>query len=708
MVGEPEARITLSADVSKAISQIERFGMAVDKLSTKNLTKSLEGVEKKVGDFSKKIGGFGKKIGQLGGKMSMFGWRIGLMGLIMMFAGQQIIRMLQGVMKTATQFLTEMADMRGGLKKVTDDLVRMAIGGQLGASSLFLIEGNLNKVVGVVPKAEGEIAKINQSIYGIKLVILEAALPYLQKLADAFESLAGDEKFKKFISELTTSVTEKVVPALISLIEKLKDPDVQDKLKKLAKFFGDLIDKFIEGIPSVLDLVDALDKFKDPIDWLIDKLPLLTGIFFTLFLPLYLLGPVLQLAGTGLSALGGALGIFGTEKIPGAVSGIDKLKGGFGTLITALASPIAWAGIAVIGIALAAYFVSQGENIESFNKKARDLFNGVDKAVSDGIRDLMKVLDNFTDADLGNFIIQTLAIFGRMVVLVLAIFGRLLMGIGEVMVRIIWKVLTGFGKMILDSLAAIAKWVDDLLLPVKEFYQNISDEVGKIKDKVIGLFQDMIDWVLGIFSGWRVDLLAAVTGSSNDILGKVKWVTDAIHTAFDRMVDFVLELWDSLIGGIDWAAGEIKKIQKGLTEGVIKLWEDFKGGLLWIWEGIWGGIKGYINFIIGGINSLISALNSLKFKFPDWIPFMGGKEFGISIPLIPQLKDGGIINTPTIAMLGEAGPEAVVPLNRGGIGGAGVVQIIFPNLTGEISDAQIERIRKVVATEFRSRSRVVR
>ena len=42
------------------------------------------------------------------------------------------------------------------------------------------------------------------------------------------------------------------------------------------------------------------------------------------------------------------------------------------------------------------------------------------------------------------------------------------------------------------------------------------------------------------------------------------------------------------------------------------------------------------------------------------------------VPEIPRLAKGGIVNRPTLAMLGEQGPEAVVPLGRGRGGGAGM------------------------------------
>jgi phage-related protein len=77
------------------------------------------------------------------------------------------------------------------------------------------------------------------------------------------------------------------------------------------------------------------------------------------------------------------------------------------------------------------------------------------------------------------------------------------------------------------------------------------------------------------------------------------------------------------------------------------------------------GVKAYINTIISLINFVIGIINKIHFKIPSWVPKLGGKEFGVNIPKIPMLADGGIVNKPTLAMIGEAGPEAVVPLKSG-------------------------------------------
>ena len=77
-------------------------------------------------------------------------------------------------------------------------------------------------------------------------------------------------------------------------------------------------------------------------------------------------------------------------------------------------------------------------------------------------------------------------------------------------------------------------------------------------------------------------------------------------------------------------------------------------------------MKGPLNGIIGLINGAIGALNSLSVTIPDWVPLVGGQTFGLNLPTIPQLAQGGIVsrrNGGTLANIGEGRyDEAVVPL----------------------------------------------
>lgn len=94
---------------------------------------------------------------------------------------------------------------------------------------------------------------------------------------------------------------------------------------------------------------------------------------------------------------------------------------------------------------------------------------------------------------------------------------------------------------------------------------------------------------------------------------------------------------------------------------------------------IGGFLKAPINTLIESINSLFASIN-----FTKTIPNPFGDDWNVGLDLsgwsIPALAKGGIVNKPTLAMIGEDGPEAVIPLsqrnNPGGVGmGGGTVNV---------------------------------
>ena len=122
-------------------------------------------------------------------------------------------------------------------------------------------------------------------------------------------------------------------------------------------------------------------------------------------------------------------------------------------------------------------------------------------------------------------------------------------------------------------------------------------------------------------------------------------------------------------------------IKDGVTASLDFL-KDYISGVLNIYRSIFNAIAKLWNSTIG----------KLAFKFPDWVPGFGGK--GFEVPNIPMLAEGGIVNSPTLAMIGEKGPEAVVPLNRNsGVGGITVNVNGGLSTSAEIGQAVVNAIR---------------
>ena len=100
-----------------------------------------------------------------------------------------------------------------------------------------------------------------------------------------------------------------------------------------------------------------------------------------------------------------------------------------------------------------------------------------------------------------------------------------------------------------------------------------------------------------------------------------------------------------------------------------------------------------LNIVKAVFNGIGSAWNNtfgqIAFNIPN-IPGLPGRGTRIEFPKIPALADGGIVTGPTLALIGEAGPEAVVPLDRmGGMGGNNVTI----NVQGADPNAVVDALR---------------
>lgn len=89
-----------------------------------------------------------------------------------------------------------------------------------------------------------------------------------------------------------------------------------------------------------------------------------------------------------------------------------------------------------------------------------------------------------------------------------------------------------------------------------------------------------------------------------------------------------------------------------------------------VFKGIINGFIGMINFCIGGVEMLIQGflipLNGLISGWNATIGLVAGEidPIEVSIPRVPYLAKGGVVNSATLAMVGEQGKEAVVPLEN--------------------------------------------
>jgi len=88
-----------------------------------------------------------------------------------------------------------------------------------------------------------------------------------------------------------------------------------------------------------------------------------------------------------------------------------------------------------------------------------------------------------------------------------------------------------------------------------------------------------------------------------------------------------------------------------------------------------------------------NSIGKFSLRVPNWVPKLGGK--GFDMPNLPKLADGGIVTGPTIAMIGEAGPEAVIPLNKN-MGAMGTTNITVNMPAGASGEDVVQALENYV------------
>ncbi len=106
-------------------------------------------------------------------------------------------------------------------------------------------------------------------------------------------------------------------------------------------------------------------------------------------------------------------------------------------------------------------------------------------------------------------------------------------------------------------------------------------------------------------------------------------------------------------------------------------WENIKGVFVEAWNGIkdfftsiWNGIVDLFNAGIERIKSAIASIQSAYNSVVSAVsaPIKGAVSAVKSV--VSKFADGGIVTGPTLGLVGEAGPEAIIPLSKlGQVGG---------------------------------------
>lgn len=283
--------------------------------------------------------------------------------------------------------------------------------------------------------------------------------------------------------------------------------------------------------------------------------------------------------------------------------------------------------------------------------------------------------------------------------------------IGPIVKGVVASFLTFKGLNALSNTIGKVKQLTEVFQGVK----GVTGIVGKIQ-KLSGTFKGLggiAKLVASPFAKWALIIGAVVAG-----IILIYKNADKIKAAFSKLGDWIIAkvqpAVDWLNGAADWvgekwgqAVDFFKNLGPKIEESLKTMGENVKTFFSGIWEGLVDGFKGFINFFIKGINTLIGGANKLSFTAPEWVPGIGGKTLGFNLPTIPLLAKGGIATAPTLAMVGEGREhEAILPLSKlqsliqrakGTGGGGGNVYHYNPHI--EVNGGSPEDVERIMAED---------
>lgn len=243
-------------------------------------------------------------------------------------------------------------------------------------------------------------------------------------------------------------------------------------------------------------------------------------------------------------------------------------------------------------------------------------------------------------------------------------------GIWEAIKSIVSAVWNAIKSTISTVINTISTIISTVLNSIKTTFSTIWNSIKTTVTTIINSIKSTISTVINAVSTTISTVLNSIKTTFSTVWNSIKTTVSTIINSVKSTISTVM---GSIQTGISTALSSIKTNWSNM-------WTNMKTTVVNIFNGIWSSIKGVINSIIGGIesmanavikgiNSMIKALNNLSFDVPDWVPGIGGKTFGFNIPTIstisiPRLATGGVVDQATVAMIGEAGKEAVVPLEN--------------------------------------------
>lgn len=266
---------------------------------------------------------------------------------------------------------------------------------------------------------------------------------------------------------------------------------------------------------------------------------------------------------------------------------------------------------------------------------------------------IQKVVEKFNNLDDSTKkIIVTIAGILAVAGPILVVIGTLVSSIGSIIgvIGMLTPAIAGIGILIAGAVAIIIWFIkhwDDLKAELGAFQKYLANMLDSIDAKVTEIWNSIKNFLVGVWNGIKAVALSVWNGIKTAVLLVVQTLVTAVQTWFNNLRNNVTLIWN------------------GIRSVASSVWNGIKSAMVNPIQSAVDTVKGLINrvknFFPIKVGRLLSGIKLPHFKISG--------EFSISKRTVPHLsidwyKTGGIFNAPSVIGVGEAGAEAVVPLDK--------------------------------------------
>lgn len=265
--------------------------------------------------------------------------------------------------------------------------------------------------------------------------------------------------------------------------------------------------------------------------------------------------------------------------------------------------------------------------IADFLKGVFDIITGILTS------DMSKIFDGFTET-------------GDAIMNILSTLLTALLDLTVAVLKVIWDTIVAIFQAIWDGIVAIFAPIGEWF---SERWNDVVNALAAVGSWFTQKFQEAWSGLTKIFSGlgqwfgarWN-DVTSALANVASWFGNIFRSAFDAVKNAFSSIGSFFSGVWNT-VKGIFVNAGQMVGSAVGGA---------FRSAV----NAVLGTIENVVNGFIGMINGVIGLINQIP----------GVSLGGIGYVSLPRLARGGIVDSPTVAMIGEAGKEVVMPLENTG------------------------------------------